>query len=147
MSEALVGAAVSWWARRVGPRVVFDRDDACQEARIAVWQAQQSGRGAHAYRRILDAMRRAIPGFKQHEAPAFVSQSQAPEAWHDDTPDKALEVLQRVRRMDKLPEPERSIAVQVLQGRTVTQIAADRGVSASAISHRLRVAHRYICKA
>lgn len=142
MSEAQVSAAVNWWARRVGPRPVFDADDARQEARIAAWQAEGTGKGMHLYRRIMDGMRRAIPGFRQREAPLLVSESQAPEGWHDDTPDKALMAKQHLARIQRLPDAEREVVCAVMAGMTSVEISAQRGVSEARVAQLLSRACR-----
>lgn len=142
MSEALVGAAVNWWARRVGPRVVFDRDDARQEARIALWQAEKTGRGAHLYRRILDGMRKAIPGFRHREALVMVEEEHAPESWHEDTPDKALMAKQHLARIQRLPDAEREVVFAVMAGMTSVEIAAQRNVTEVRVSQLLARACR-----
>lgn len=140
MSEPLVSATVNFWARRVGPRVVFDHDDARQEARIAVWQSE--GRGAHVYRRILDAMRKLIPGFKVGNQPIF--EDEHPEAIDCMTPDLILQAKRRIERIETLPEPEKSIVLKIMAGQTSKQIAQEYGISASRVSQRLKNAYAYI---
>lgn len=121
---------------------MFDADDARQEARIAAWQAEGTGKGMHLYRRIMDGMRRAIPGFRQREAPLLVSESQAPEGWHDDTPDKALMAKQHLARIQRLPDAEREVVCAVMAGMTSVEISAQRGVSEARVAQLLSRACR-----
>lgn len=149
MSEEQVRSAVNWWAKRVGPRTVFDYDDARQEARIALWVAESRGqpvRGYRLYKRILDGMRKAIPGFRTREALVFVDDEEGPEPWHEYTPERLLAARQHLAYVELLPEPEREIAKLVMAGSTVTELAQLYGVSASRISQRLQSACRQLVR-
>lgn len=68
-------AAAMHWRSRPGNRdlVVFDYEDALQEARIALHQNPEAGEKV-LYRRILDAARQAVPGYRDRAMPTHVSE-------------------------------------------------------------------------
>lgn len=102
-----VDSAVRHWRRRVGPCVVFDADDARQEAALACWQSGKD-MAVVGYRGILDAMRRLMPGFRQHAQP--VHEEIEDTRTHDDSPEAIVSAWQTLAAIERgevaQPEPK-----------------------------------------
>jgi hypothetical protein len=144
--DARVRSAVRHWERRVGPCTVFDRDDARQEARIAIWKAGERGTSTAGYRQILDALRALVPGFRDQAQPQFVGLEDYDEA-DDMTPERIAGARQMLRRMQELPDRIRITAERCFAGETCTEIAADMGVTTSEIYQRLKAAQLWLLAA
>lgn len=144
-------SALRLWARRMMPTVVFDRDDARQEIALALWLAGESGSGISAYRRVVDAMRRLIPGFQQRNQ-LFVANSDDIGAEPFDpadtvTPDDVLYAHQIIALLGTLTPAQQAIVSAIVAGKTAKEVAADMGVSGARVSQQLAAVRAAIVKA
>jgi hypothetical protein len=86
-----VSKAIEWavwrFKRRHAPCVAFDADDARQEALIACWKTGRDDPTV-AYSAIVDALRRAIPGYRSGKALHLVDIEEGMEVLTLDTPEE-----------------------------------------------------------
>jgi len=142
MRDARVEVAVSLWRRRVGQSSVFDADDARQEAHIAIWRAGETGTSTLGYSRILDAIRKLTPGWRQRRA-LFIAQSEDDlengkhEGVDPVTPERLLEAKQTLARLGRLPEITQTCARMSMLGCGLVEIGKEVGLSHGAVSAHL----------
>jgi DNA-directed RNA polymerase specialized sigma24 family protein len=125
-----VDAAVARWSRRVGSYPVFGVDDARQEAAIAVWI---TGRDLTmvAYAGIIDAMRRLVPGFRQHAQPLMADE---PERIDSTTPEDVAAALEIIGRLSSLPGQQRDVVAALVDGEPGDSIARRLGMTPGRVS-------------
>lgn len=157
---AHVEVAVGLWARKFYATGVFDRDDARQEAGIAIWQAGEKASSTVGYRQIIDAIRSLTPGFRKH-APLFVRPFEQRDEDIDPpferaikrrdediellTPEDIAAARQVRERMSQALPPDTRRAVDLcLSGMSYEEIGKAMGCSAGAINQRILTAHRWI---
>lgn len=126
-----VDSAVRHWRRRIGPCVVFDADDARQEAALACWRSGKD-MATVGYRGIIDAMRRLMPGFRQHTQPVHVEIEDT--RTHEDTPEAIVSAQQIVRQIEALPDQQRVIVAAALDCEPVHVTASAMGVTGARVS-------------
>lgn len=149
MRDPRVEVAVSIWRRRVGQSSVFDDDDARQEAGIAIWRAGETGTSTLGYRRIIDAIRKLTPGWRQRKA-MFVAQSDDDlesgkyEGVDPVTPERTLEARQLLALIDGMDELTLQCVRLVAAGVTVSEICVEVGRSHPTVAAHLRKAQARI---
>jgi RNA polymerase sigma factor (sigma-70 family) len=139
MSDPRVEAAVGLWGRRIGPTAVFDRDDARQEATIALWLAGPAAASTAAYRRIIDAIRLLVPGFRARQQLVFAD-AEHQEPAHDLTPEAIAMAREVCRRMSDLPPRTREVVQLCVEGKSYAEIAAQLGIGEARVSQHLTAA-------
>lgn len=126
--------AARYWASRPGNHhcfAVFNYEDALQEARLGLL-ANPSATWAILYRRVLDAARRAIPGYRQREVPVFVALDDVPDRFIDCTAERLTLLHERAAILDALPDSKRALAAHWVDGETDDQAGARYGVKGPA---------------
>jgi len=128
--------AARYWASIPGNQTVrskFDLDDAVQEASIALWQ-DPDATVTTLYRRILDAVRVAVPGYRQRNVTNYVSidSLEAVGIWNQASneigPDEIALRSERVAMLKSLPKRQREIAEAWIDGLSDGEAAAAAGV-------------------
>lgn len=149
MRDPRVEVAVSIWRRRVGQSSVFDADDARQEAGIAIWRAGETGTSTLGYSRIIDAIRKLTPGWRQRNA-MFVAQSDDDlesgkyEGVDPVTPERTLEARQLLALIDDMDELTLQCVRLVAAGVTVSEICVEVGRSYPTVAAHIRKAQARI---
>ena len=100
-----LSSSVNRFRYRIGATAVFDADDARQEASIAMWLAGDD-RAVVGYRAILDALRKLVPGFRQHDQ--IICSEVEDMRTHEDSPEAILSAWQTVDAIERgeVPKPE-----------------------------------------
>lgn len=133
-ADPRVLSAARYWASRPGNHHVFhvfDERDARQEAALGLI-ANPRATWAVLYRRVLDAVRRVVPGYRQRAVPLHISIDEA-EDLHRYLPepvspaDAAL-LQQRAAMLDALPGQKRAMALHYVLGEDDRTAARQHGV-------------------
>jgi DNA-binding CsgD family transcriptional regulator len=125
-----VTAAASYWARQPGNArlaAVFDRDDAEQEAAMALL-AKPDALQIVLQRRILDAVQGLVYGYKAKRVPMHVPMDD----WHATTDCTAVEstlTAERVRILQSLRGRDLEIVERWIDGQTDVAAGAAHGVT------------------
>ena len=132
MHDPRVISAARYWATRPGNYTlscVFDEDDARQEAAIALL-SHVDATWSILYRRVIDAARRTVPGYRQRLMPRMTPLDD--DRVTDCQAERLTLLHERAAIIDALPEDEKAVVLHWVLGDTDTEAGALYGVKESA---------------
>lgn len=144
LDERFISAA-KYWVSRPGNwalAVIFDKEDAMQEAALALLEHEHKARSkgqeptkltwSALYRDVQDAARQKIPGYRQRKVFQHVELDETVKLSEADKVEQCTLLAERVKILQSLPEQEIAMIEGWLAGESDTVVGARYGVKGPA---------------
>jgi len=124
---------------------VFDRDDARQEAILALLTNPDASY-LQCYSRVIDGVRKVVPGYRERNVVQTVSLDDCPELTVDCQAERMTLLRERAAIIDALPESQRQIIMHDMNGDSNAEVSAAHGVKEATWIARKMTLYRKLAK-